>query len=763
MQQICKTNKAIVFLTILMLAGACSSDIRDPHNFSSGDVTEGTTTRPVPYQTPTPVPTGTGLPGAGGDGVGGNCFEIPELGRTCDADGSIFGNDQGVITVELLNFNNGESVKGGGTYSIRYRTSITYEKFKTVYSKIEYKRQSESTWKLIADKVTANHNEIVEYHWKVCPHLEVEECQRNSSGELVPVNGSDFQLRITSFRLANQSGTITSTGSFTIDSASPTLAAKQASPKLGFTIKSTPTNGFINLEIYGSSDNLSNVKQICLKTTITQPLETNNCWISIAAFNAAITVAPDSVMTIQTLPIFLGYTAKTNLTYYLWLKDAAGNISSLVETVDGENTTYGILEKDKLVLNQSAVTYGTLTSYWQAGSTRPLTPDYTAGLNLSTDASSSSSVIKYLNADNGSKMGDPGTLVVTSAGVVYIKNSGSGAPKGVYKFDLNNGTSSILLGQGNHTLGLADGTTAKVNDPLRIALDSNEDLWVMDKKENGIVVISKVTGLSGASPTLVDMIGGGTNTNSEEMAATSLQIDYSDNLRWYGTFAALPDGILVFSSEDPIKVLKPSSGTGFRLRAYRPERAASAQIQLLTLSTIDSDNAEITTNSGNFLKDIEAYGVFAVSYDVAKRDLVRIYGRGCSPTGSGVSKTCSELVNMVFDRSGNFVSMIATQGPWMWGNEILSFSPRGDLVSMNAYRGRLSLLEGASLSGNWIDALTDEGVGVAYCENGSVAGQCATRIKDFYITISGRIFFLDEQRLRFIDDDGTIQSILSFQ
>jgi hypothetical protein len=120
-------------------------------------------------------------------------------------------------------------------------------------------------------------------------------------------------------------------------------------------------------------------------------------------------------------------------------------------------------------------------------------------------------------------------------------------------------------------------------------------------------------------------------------------------------------------------------------------------------------------------------------------------------TASG--RTCSELVNMVFDSQGKLVSYLPTQGPWLWGNEILLVSKQKDLYALNSYRGRLSLLKAASLSGNWIDLFSTSGVATDYCDNGTVAGQCAVRIKDF----------IDEQRLRFIDDDGSVQSLLSFQ
>lgn len=745
----------------LVVATGCSGNLKDPV-INIGDSPDG-----ILYTRPTPSPSPTGRPGSGGDGVGGDCYENPAIGRFCEADGGTFGNDTGVITVDLLNFNGGEFVKGGGSYFIKYRAAITYEKFKSVYSKIELKKSSEpeTAWKVVADKITSNDSELVEYNWKVCPTLEVESCQRTNSGELVPVNGSDFQLRVTSNRLANQSGTKTSTSTFTIDSDAPVLAAKQtgATPK-GFVAKiSQPQNGFFNLELKGATDNLSTIKALCLKTTSVAPNETNGCWVPVSTFNAVKTpITGGNEMTIDTLPLFVGF-GTIGINYYLWLMDFAGNISKMSEALVDDVVKYGTSEKDMLSLSRaSAISYATRNSFWQP-TANPMTPGYSGGITLKTTAGASA--VSFSGDVDDSGMADPGSLVITSAGIAYIKSpAGTGTTKGILRFDLNGGSYKVLLAQGNHTVGAADGSTAKVYDPLRMALDSNEDLWVMDKKEDGKVVISKVTGLAGNSPTMADLIGGGVKTDNADMAATDLQIDYSDNFRAYGTFVSLPDGYLVFSSGDPIKaVASTDPTTSFRLRVYRPERAAASRIQTILLSSTDSKLVELTTPSGNTLKAVEGYGAFGVSYDWTRHDLGYIYGRGCSPTTTASGRTCSEVVNMVFDYKGKLVSFIPIQGPWLWGNEVLNLSRQGDLYALNAYRGRVSVLKGASLTGSWIDVFATTGVATDYCDNGTVAGQCAVRIKDFFVSPMGRFYFIDEQRLRFIDDDGSVQSLLSFQ
>ncbi|MEY4617672.1 MAG: hypothetical protein RJB66_2632 [Pseudomonadota bacterium] len=749
------------YLTLASFLSACSGNLKDPV-INIGDSPDG-----ILYTRPTPSPTPTGRPGSGGDGVGGDCYENPDIGRFCEADGGTFGNDAGVITVNLLNFNGGEAVKGGGSYFIKYKTTITYEKFKSVYSKIELKKQSEpdTAWKVVGEKITSNDGELVEFNWNVCPSLQVESCERTNSGELVSVNGSDYQLRVTSQRLANQSGSKVSTGTFAIDSASPVLSTKQtgASPK-GFVAKVTqPNNGFINLELKGATDNLSTIKSICLKTNSAAPEESNGCWIPVTTFKAVKTpIAGGNELNIETLPVFVGFGA-IGINYYVWLMDVAGNISKMSETLLDDVVKYGINEKDVLSLSRAAISFPGRDSFWQPGSASQTTPSYSGKITLKTIAGASA--VQYSGHLDDNFMADPGSLVVTSAGVAYIKSpDGVGTTKGVLKFDLNAGEYKVLLAQGNHTVGAANGTTAKVYDPLRIALDSNEDLWVMDKKEDGKVVISKVTGLAGDSPVMADVIGGGVNTNTADKAALDLQIDYSDDFRHYGTFAALPGGLLVFSSDSPVRALAPLAPTArFQLRVYYPERALASQIATILISSTDLRGAELNTPSGYPLKAVEGYGTFGVSYDWSRHDVGYLYGRGCAPMVVGSGRTCSELVNMVFDHKGQLVSFLPTQGPWLWGNETLTVSKQKNLYALNAYRGRLSVLRGAALDENWIDVFATSGVGANYCANGTVAGQCAVRVKDVFIGPTGRVYFIDEQRLRFIDEDGSVQSLLSFE
>lgn len=738
-------------LSGVLFFGACDSRVSDPKD---GLLSDGSSS-----QNPKNSDSNSTVPGSGGSGTGGNCYEDPSIGRTCTEEGGEkFGdpNVNGVISVDLLNLNNNEFLKGGNSYYVKYRTHISYAKFKSVYSKLEFKRESDADWKLIADKIVSNDNEIVSYKWNICPHVESNNCLLDASGNPILLNGLDFKIRVTSKRLENQSGTVQSSGYFTIDSISPSLATSQPSPKKGFGIKQSKSNGFVELEIYAASDNLNRVSHFCLKLETTTPDQNDSCWVSTMPFNPVYSVSSQQDMTIVSIPVFLGFTAKTSLNYYLWIKDKSGNVSTMSSNTVDDVTTYGLVGKDKVVLSQGSVS--SVNSYWGPDS-HPLTPTFNDGLSLNSNASASGTIAKYASGDSALNMGDPGSLVVTSSGVAYIKNNGT--PKGILRFDLNNGTYSVLIPQGNHLTG---GTaTARVYDPLRIALDPNEDLWVMDKTQTGDVLISKVTNLSTASPNFVDLIGGGSQITSDDKSAMDLKITYSDNLRWFGSFSSLPDGSLMFSSEDPVKQLKPASGNVFSLRVYNPNRSESLRISTLKMKTVNSIGEELTTENGDSLKDLEVYGVSTAVFDFQTSEIKKIYLRACAPTGVGASKTCSDLVSLVFDGKGQFLEQIQSFTPWHWGNVIFSSHRSGQIFMMNALQGTLSKISSNEAGSSWLSLLSDFGAGADYCANDTPSGNCQVRIKDFFVTEWGRVFFVDQNRLRFIDDDGKVKSILSFK
>lgn len=704
-------------------------------------------------------------PGVGGDGTGGNCYEDPTIGRICSKDsGDMFGdpNDVGVITVEALNLNSQEYLRGGGEYIIKYRAKITYQKFKSVYSKIEIKRDADQNWTTIADKLVSNDGEIVSHKWNICPHPQNASCEFDADGNPVLLNGSDYKIRITSNRIAQQSGSTVSNSSFTIDSGLPVLQTYSAGVS-GLTVSGSG-NGFVNLNLLGASDALTRISKLCLKLQPSAPLVSDSCWMPAKSFNPSYSPSPNSVITLSSIPIFLGYSAKSSFTYYVWLMDQSGNISDLSSAVDDDGiVTYGVEKKDMVTVDPLvAVTYATPAAVAISANPTQLATDLnTPGFNLKTDGSATVDFESSIG-DLRQSMGDPNSFVVTSAGVAYVKMSGSSTPKGILKINLSSGATSVFIPQGNHTTGAVP-VTGKVYDPMKITLDHEENLWIMDKMENGTVVVSKVTDLSGSSPTLVDVIGKGTNDTimvdnvPSEMAANQLKINDNSNLRWYGAFASLPDGSLVFSSEDPtLKVKDVSAATSYSLRIYTPSRPSSLQVRTLILKSTDKDGVELFSSMGNAVQHFRPYGSPAFTFDWTKNDIDKIYLRFCAWNTAG---PCSELVYAEFDGQGNFVRYLPDFMPWHFGNEILNV--KGDkLFVMNSYGRTLAQLPLTTEGAGWTSVLSTAGLPADYCENGIASGQCQARIMDVFVSNTGRIYFIDHKRIRFIDDDGKVHSIV---
>jgi hypothetical protein len=133
--------------------------------------------------------------------------------------------------------------------------------------------------------------------------------------------GSDGTYNYTFSITDNFSTPRTSSAVFTWqrDTAIPVLAAG------AFTIKggqSTTAVSF-NPVAFTASDNLSTILKFCLKTSSAPPASNDGCWTAIS--NAGVT--PSNSIAVTNYSFNIGILPQT-YTYYLWVMDGAGNISS---------------------------------------------------------------------------------------------------------------------------------------------------------------------------------------------------------------------------------------------------------------------------------------------------------------------------------------------------------------------------------------------------------------------------------------------------
>jgi hypothetical protein len=179
----------------------------------------------------------------------------------------------------------------------------------------------------------------------------------------------------------------------------------------------------------------------------------------------------------------------------------------------------------------------------------------------------------------------------------------------------------------------------------------------------------------------------------------------------------------------------------------------------MKLKSTDSLGLEQFSLTGNAVKDFVPYGLPAFRWDWAKGEIGKMYFRFCAPSKVDTNK-CAELNYAEFDGQGSFVRYLPNFLPWHLGNEsLIYFNDR--LFFMNPYQGTMAVLPLSGVGSQWASIFSTEGAGTNYCANGVPSGQCRVRIKDYFINNQGKVFFIDEDRIRFVDDDGTVQSMVS--
>jgi hypothetical protein len=743
MRSIEKDSKILISIsacTLMFILISCSGSINDATSVADGK---------SPYAAPTDEPNPSATPTA--------CEE--KNGRKCLPGDSVYPPDDEAATmptVELINLNNGDYVRGGSVFKIRFKVSGSYTVFPSFVSKVEVKSTTASDWTLIEDKVVSNSGEVVTVDWPVCPHTDNEYCATDADGTLSKVNGNNYQIKVTGHRVGEQTDVDTSTGTFTIDSEVPRLRNVSTDAAL-VADNSVLNKGVARFTLNNISDGYSPLAGVCLKLTDSRPDLADSCWMPIETLISGYP-ASKAVSSPMAIDIFLGFRIQS-LTYYAWVKDRAGNISELNYTYDANGEViWGSSGVDKVTITMgTAISTGTVGYYATSGTTLSgvnlSAGSVLTGFNFKTDASGTNA-FAYTNSPTGGSinMSDPGTIVVTSDGVIYVKDN----LRGIIEIDPVNGYWRTIIPKGTFAPGNINGT-ATVVDPLRIALDDKEDLIILDKDGSNMRILS--VNIHSASTTQMTTLIGGGSTDIDSLtgsgSAQSLMLTYHDNLRWYGAFQTLPQGRILFADRDPNQAITATSILSrFRLILYDPtDGSTTHHLSKVTFSGIG------TTPAGNNINDLVPYGNLIGIYDYNEQRINQYYGRFCAVSGT----TCTEQVFVKFDHNGLFAG--ATTVHANFGNESIFLSPAGEIFGINAYRGRLGYLSG--FSGLWLEYFSLLGSsGNNYCDNSTAmtpisSTSCQVRIKDAFKDRFGIIYFLDQNRIRFIERDGTVQTLVS--
>lgn len=230
--------------------------------------------------------------------------------------------------LNLKSFLGGEHIHGGKVYKIQWFLMPVDSEDEGLYStKIEYSKDGGTTWVVLVESVPSVGNTLVEYDWNVGAGTEWE--------------GNLYKLRLSTTNVYGIKFSKTTEEPFTIDNSPPTL--KDGALKVNLNQSTNvPGQGWTKIELsrsymavnFSAQDSLSSVTEFCIKmdTTI-PPKEDDECWKILN--NMGIT--PALSIDVADAPAFVGFVAR-NADIRLWVKDEAGNVSSLIGGTGQYNT-----------------------------------------------------------------------------------------------------------------------------------------------------------------------------------------------------------------------------------------------------------------------------------------------------------------------------------------------------------------------------------------------------------------------------------------
>ncbi len=709
----------------LLLAG-CSGSVNDQENLAASSTQSGGSGETSQNESPGTVGAGSTVqepaPNAPPQEADNNSSETGSNGTVGNGNGTDGPSTRNPPVIKILNIKGGEYLPGGSIFSLFFSVTnqqIVSDHADMAMSKIEYQKPGEAAdvWHLVQDKVVSVSGDTVEVLWHICSPTDPRiEC-------LGHIDGSGYKLRVSTLGTLDLTAEVTST-TFTIDSTKPNLT----SATLAINPLSTPVGSilvpFVEIVVSGIVDSISPIESICVKeASSTTPTSLDTCWVNVVSLGVTEALTLSEVKLIQ----FMGFKYSSGNNFYLWGKDKAGNISDL-QSVSG---------KDKISYNYNPPTESATHGYWNDSANSSVTKF--SFLN----STSSGTIVSYtgLPVNNNTTFTDPGSIVVGSKGQIYIKDNLLGI---VRLNPLTQVRDVILPKQTNFTDGLLSNSSTGVKNPLRIALDVDDGLWILDESYLAFVDFSE------ASPQLKIMAGGGTSVSDSLTDPKTLQITYHDNTRWYGTFAVLPDKTVVFHSDNPHKILDNSTHDAtlrHKLRLFRPKE-----------NTIESFYLSGSYNYSNQTISVDGfypYGPMTFIYNFSKKQIENVFGRFCNEDGSG---GCSSSLLKFNDKGVVLTQLSTSQVPYLYNNFPLISQNSTSIYGFNGIKANLAIYD--NTNNNWTKILGyNQRSSVTFCNNGTSATSCNLRLTDVFVQKNGTIYFIDDTRIRVIDTDGTIQTL----
>lgn len=223
------------------------------------------------------------------------------------------------LGLSLLTFRGGEAIQGGTQNKITWyiKTDPSYTEMDPGFylSKVELSKDNGMTWEIPAggDQIPGVSDAEISYAWNTPLEAGWE--------------GDGFQVRVTVTNTAGNKHKVNSS-SFVIDNDPPVIVPNTL--KLNESTSSPYSAKTSSVGIsFEATDELSAVSFVCFRlNSTTQPLANDGCW---KPFNI-LGLTPAKNLKIKGLSQFLGFVGGS-FTLYFWVKDKAGNASSLTSSV----------------------------------------------------------------------------------------------------------------------------------------------------------------------------------------------------------------------------------------------------------------------------------------------------------------------------------------------------------------------------------------------------------------------------------------------
>lgn len=335
---------------------------------------------------------------------------------------------------------------------------------------------------------------------------------------------------------------------------------------------------------------------------------------------------------------------------------------------------------------------------------------------------------------------DPGTLVVTNDGNVYVADY----KRGILTIDPTDGKQKIFIPQTGTSTG--DGgaaTSATLNYVIKMALDFQGRLLILDRNR-----IRRVD-LNMANPTIETIIGGGSDTGDTVANPLNVSIYNHSSNSWTArsvVFFSMPNGDIYFQSDYGYKHFNTAT---LRVRKYS---AATGQV-----------TSHYLTGTGD---------TYDATVDLASCQLQNI-GIGYNPSNSQLTH-----VEAIVKHHSSYPACDRTDGNdgerytrTAFDPSSFTSIPASTADSYRYYRYfHLTGMDGnmyVVIDRNYINRVNEDGTFTRVlasgtrgsCADGTANTSCNMDIQDMFITSSGKIYFLEGGQVRTIDDSGNVVTL----